>query len=107
MQVNKVAGDVARTEAAQRTQQSGAAAAPQAAVEAISEVRRVDEVEISDAGRALAGAGDTPDAATDLKASTLDPRRMDEIRSKILSGAYNSLEMADHVARALVRSGDL
>jgi len=37
----------------------------------------------------------------------LDPQRADQIRSSILSGAYNSLKMADQVARAVIRSGDL
>lgn len=104
MQVNKIPSDSARTEAAQRSQQSGATPASQNAVEEISGVRRSDAVQISDAGRALSGAAAPADQA---QASELDPRRLDEIRSNILSGAYDTLGMADHVARSLMRSGDL
>ena len=39
--------------------------------------------------------------------SSLDSRRADQIRSSILSDSYNSLEMADQIARAVIRSGDL
>ncbi|MGI8507756.1 MAG: hypothetical protein ACR2MQ_00350 [Gemmatimonadaceae bacterium] len=104
MQVNKTSSDVARTEAAQRSPQSGATSATQNAIDEISSVRRSDAVQISDAGRALSGAAAPADQAN---TSELDPRRLDEIRSNILSGAYDTLGMADHVARSLMRSGDL
>ncbi|MGI8547862.1 MAG: hypothetical protein ACR2M1_11080 [Gemmatimonadaceae bacterium] len=104
MQVNNTPSNAARTEATQRSQQSGASQAPTSGPEAVSKIRRVDDVQISDAGHVLSGAGPSVD---DAKASDLDPSRVDEIRSRILSGAYNSLEMADHVARSLMRSGDL
>lgn len=104
MQVNKTSSDIARTEAAQRSQQSGTTPATQNAVDEISSVRRSDAVQISDAGRALSGAAAPADQA---QGSELDPRRVDELRSNILSGAYDSLGMADLVARSLMRSGDL
>ncbi len=104
MQVNNTPGNVPRVEAPQRTQQSGSGQAPASGSEVPSKIRRVDDVQISDAGHALAAPGASVD---DANASDLDPRRIDEIRSRILSGAYNSLEMADHVARSLMRSGDL
>jgi hypothetical protein len=59
-------------------------------------------VQISDAGLALATDGTAAQAS-----SQLDPARADQIRSNILSGAYNSLGMADQVARSVIRSGDL
>jgi protein gp37 len=99
MHVNKIATDVIRAEALQRTQ---APAAVQTPVEAVPPARAADAVEISDAGLALAG-GETARQSV----ASLDPRRVDQIRSSILAGAYNSLEMADQVARALLRSGDL
>lgn len=99
MHVNKIAADIVRTEALQRAQGSGA---PQAAVDPIAPARGVDAVQLSDAGLALATGGTTKPPV-----STLDPSRADQIRSSILSGAYNSLEMADQVARAVIRSGDL
>jgi anti-sigma28 factor (negative regulator of flagellin synthesis) len=61
---------------------------------------RADKVEISDAGRALAARGG--DAS-----SGLDPARAERIRGRILSGAYDTLEVVDAVARRLIDSGDL
>lgn len=104
MQVNKIPSDIARTEAAQRSQQNGATSSAPNAVDEVSSVRRSDAVQISDAGRAMSGAATPADQA---QASELDPRRLDELRSNILSGAYDSLGMADLVARSLMRSGDL
>src|SRR5205085_12671363 len=63
---------------------------------------RSDKVQISDAGRALAARGQN-----DEKASGLDPARVDQIRSRILSGAYDTLDVVDTVARRLIDSGDL
>lgn len=64
-------------------------------------IDRSDKVEISDAGRALA-------ARDDAGSSTpLDPARADRIRGRILSGAYDTLEVVDAVARRLLDSGDL
>jgi negative regulator of flagellin synthesis FlgM len=102
MQVNMPPADIAGSEAVQRGAQS-APVAP-ASVDPTSSVRRVDDVEISDAGRALSGNEASSDIETAVE---LDPRRTDELRSKILSGAFNSLEMADQVARAMIRSGDI
>ncbi len=62
---------------------------------------RKDKVQISDAGRALAARGDTPPS------SGLDPARAARIRDRVLSGAYDTLEVVDAVARRLLDSGDL
>jgi hypothetical protein len=99
MQVDKIPGDMIRINAMQRAQ---GVVAPDAAVEAVPVVRGADAVQISDAGLALASDG--ADSRVD---SSLDPRRADQIRSNILSGAYDTLEVADQVARAVMRSGDL
>ena len=65
-----------------------------------SAVDRSDKVEISDAGRALAARdGD--------ESQGLDPARAARIRGRILSGAYDTLEVVDAVARRLLDSGDL
>ena len=65
-----------------------------------STVDRSDKVQISDAGRALAAReGDAP--------SGLDPARAASIRGRVLSGAYDTLEVVDSVARRLLDSGDL
>ncbi|MEO6865371.1 MAG: hypothetical protein ABI229_07965 [Gemmatimonadaceae bacterium] len=99
MHVNKIAADIIRTDALQRAQGS---ATPQAPIEPVPPTRGADAVQLSDAGIALSTDGTAKQAA-----SSLDPRRADQIRSSILSGAYNSLEMADQVARSVIRSGDL
>lgn len=103
MQVNKTQGEIARTQAAQRAQ--GGVPIPVAS-DPVAPVGRVDAVQISDAGRALSGS-DAGAADSTSDAAGLDPRRADEIRTRILSGAYNSVEMADKVAQSILRSGDL
>lgn len=106
MKVNNTPGDVARTDAVQRAQQA-ATPAP-ATTEAPAAIHRIDAVQISDAGRALSGPGAGGDVgANGAAAESVDPRRADEIRTRVLSGAYNSVEMADQVARSILRSGDL
>ena len=65
---------------------------------------RSDKVHISDAGRALAARKDDGAKAA---SSGLDPARAERIRGRILSGAYDTLEVVDAVARRLLDSGDL
>lgn len=65
-----------------------------------SSVGRSDKVSISDAGRALAAQ------ASEGKGE-LTPERISEIRERILSGAYNSLEIVEQVARKMLESGDI
>lgn len=65
-----------------------------------SAVDRSDKVQISDAGRALAAR--EGDAATGLT-----PARAATIRGRVLSGAYDTLDVVDSVARRLMDSGDL
>ncbi len=60
-----------------------------------------DSVQISDAGRSLAGR-----LEQDVK-STFDPERVAELRTKVLSGAYNTLDVVDQVARRIISRGDL
>lgn len=67
-----------------------------------SSVDRSDKVQISDAGRALAARDD---AAT--SSANLDPARAEKIRGRVLSGAYDTLEVVDAVARRLLDTGDL
>ena len=55
---------------------------------------RSDSVEISDYGRSLSVA-------------ETDPERVAELRRKVYEGAYNSLDLVDHVARRIIMSGDL
>jgi anti-sigma28 factor (negative regulator of flagellin synthesis) len=99
MHINKIGADSIRADALQRAQGS---TAPQGPVDPVAPTRGADAVQLSDAGLALAS-----DAKAKQPVSSLDPSRVEQIRSSILSGAYNSLEMADQIARAVIRSGDL
>ena len=60
-----------------------------------------DSVQISDAGRSLAGRLER------LDASAFDPARVAELRTKVLTGAYNTLDVVDQVARRILTRGDL
>jgi negative regulator of flagellin synthesis FlgM len=62
---------------------------------------RGDRVQISDAGRALAAQ------ANGGAREALSPERVAEVRERILSGAYNSLDVVDQVARKMLASGDI
>ncbi len=54
-----------------------------------------DRVELSSEGRALA------------RASALDAGRVDAIRQRVLTGAYDNLGVIDQVARRMLQRGDL
>jgi flagellar biosynthesis anti-sigma factor FlgM len=60
-----------------------------------------DSVQISDAARTMARR-----AEQDTK-STFDPERVAELRTKVLTGAYNTLDVVDQVARRIISRGDL
>lgn len=74
----------------QTTAQPGAPAPPKA-----------DSVNFSSAGRALAGR-----AAASIDA-TFDPERVAELRTRVMTGAYNTLDIVDQVARRILTRGDL
>jgi negative regulator of flagellin synthesis FlgM len=92
-----------------RTPQSATDAAASSKVQSVpatpSSTDKSDKVQISDAGRALAAraTGDT-DAVSQ---SSLDPAKADRVRSRILSGAYDTVEVVDAVARRLLATGDV
>ena len=79
--------------------------APERAVSPVaptsSSTDRSDKVQISDAGRALAARG------SDRVTADLDPARAASIRHRIISGAYDTVQVVDAVARRLLASGDL
>jgi hypothetical protein len=56
-----------------------------------------DQVQFSDVGRRLSAA----------QADSIDPDRVKELRERVMSGAYNSLEMVEQVARRILDSGDV
>ena len=62
---------------------------------------RSDTVSFSEAGRALAGS------APGGRTGELTSERVEEIRQRLLAGAYNSTQMAEQVAKRILESGDL
>jgi anti-sigma28 factor (negative regulator of flagellin synthesis) len=66
-----------------------------------SSADRSDKVSISDAGRALAARQGGTETVT------FDSTRLASIGDRVSSGAYNTLEVVDAVARRLLASGDL
>jgi negative regulator of flagellin synthesis FlgM len=69
-------------------------ASPPAAAGAV----KSDSVQFSSAGRSLAGR---------LQGDDFDPERVAELRTKVLQGAYNTLDVVDQVARRILARGDL
>src|SRR5437016_6328840 len=99
--IGPVSPDTNRAGGAEKADEISPAGAVKRASGSTSAFERSDRVEISDAGRALAARdGDTP-------AGGLDPARAAAIRGRIMSGAYDTLEVVDAVARRLLGSGDL
>ena len=84
------AGAGADAPASRPADQGGAAPASSAV--------RSDSVQISDAGRSLAGRAAQDD---------FDPERVAELRTKVLTGAYNTLDVVDQVARRIMLRGDI
>jgi anti-sigma28 factor (negative regulator of flagellin synthesis) len=82
--------DSARTEQAAKQSSS----APQ---------QRGDQVQISDAGRALAAQIDGDRGVR----GELSAERVAQIRQRIYEGAYNSVEVVEEVARRMIKSGDI
>ena len=74
---------------------------PEPAASSPTRPARSDSVEISSAGRALAGTESSEST------SSLTPERLAELRQRVLEGAYNSIELADQVARRLLERGDV
>ena len=92
--------EIVRAAQALEIQRSNAQQAKPKPYETPAPALRPDSVSISDAGRAMAAQ------AAD-NGSELTPERISQIKERILSGAYNSLEIVDQVARSMVASGDI
>lgn len=58
---------------------------------------RSDSVQFSDIGRRLSAS----------QADSMDPERVQQLRAKVMEGAYNSLDMVEQVARRVLSSGDV
>ena len=74
--------------------------APAPASQGSARPARSDSVQISDAARAAL-------AGTSAAGGPLTPERTADIRKKVLEGAYNSLNVVDHVAKRIIERGDV
>jgi anti-sigma28 factor (negative regulator of flagellin synthesis) len=93
--------NIVRSGQTQEIHKIGAEREKPAAAQTPAPAPRSDQVQISDAGRALAAQ------AADQNGSQLSAERIAEVRERILSGAYNSLDVVEQVARKMVESGDI
>lgn len=98
----KINGSIFDTLRPDRAQPGGTPAEPRPAEPAspapASGAVKSDSVQFSSAGRSLAGR---------LQEDALDPERVAELRNKVLTGAYNTLDVVDQVARRILTRGDL
>ena len=110
MHINKSGGDVFGPGAPTKTTPPSSATSSSVrsdvgAAYTRSERSFTDQVQISDAARSLASANIDSDVTWEL--SDLDPARLEQIRARVANGEYLSSDMAETVARAILRRGDL
>lgn len=105
MRINRSSVEAQQAELANRVRETPARPAPAGGTPAqpVNAVPRVDRVEISDAGRALAAKG----GAESGQPAEMSAERLAELRQRVMSGAYNSLEVVDQVARRMLDAGDI
>ena len=100
MRINPNGNTVQQAEQVSRVRESANRNTPAAGIPATPAApARVDRVEISEAGRALAAKG--------TEGGEMSADRVSELRQRVLSGAYNSLDVVDQVARRLLDTGDV
>lgn len=92
-----------RTDASKGVRGNGVEGSDRQATQPTTPAQRSDQVQISDAGRALAAQIEGKRAP----GGELSADRISEIRQRVLSGAYNSTEVVNEVARRLLASGDI
>ncbi len=97
--------EVLRTERIESIRPAGSEAGSTKQAQTDPSAQRCDRIQISDAGPALAQRVD-PSDRSEARAK-LSPERTAEIRTRVLQGAYNSLEVVDQVARRMLESGDI
>src|SRR5690606_32342737 len=98
MKINNGSAPSVRTDQSRDLQASRSGGASADATRPTSPVQRSDRVQISDAGRALAAQ------ATSGTRGELSVERIAEVRERVLSGAYDSLDIVDQVARRVLQS---
>ncbi|HEX5579932.1 MAG TPA: hypothetical protein VFX39_00050 [Gemmatimonadaceae bacterium] len=109
MRINRGSQEMQQAELASRVREQQAARTTPAGggpAEPVAPAQRVDRVEISDAGRALAAQAGGADASAEA-GREMTPERLTELRQRVLGGAYDSLAIVDQVARRMLQSGDV
>ena len=107
MRINGTGADLIRPDQTREIQRNAdESVAKKATSEAAAKVERGDKVEISDVARQLAASTRGVDGVSTAR-TELSPERVAAIREKILTGAYNSVEVVDQVARKMLASGDI
>ena len=101
MKIYGNSSEILRSDQSRQLQKTGGAREKQEVSQPASPVQRGDKVQISDPGRALAAQ------ATYGPKGQLSSERIAQVRERVLSGAYNSLEVVDQVARKMLASGDI
>ena len=108
MRITSTGADVIRPDQTREIQRNAdeGVAKKAASQPAGAKVERNDTVQISDVARQLAASTRGVDDVSSGRAE-LSPERVAAIREKILTGAYNSVEVVDQVARKMLASGDI
>jgi negative regulator of flagellin synthesis FlgM len=107
MRINSAGAEFIRpTQTAEVQRGAEENAVKKATAQPTAPVERGDKVEISDVARKLAASAKGADETSSTR-EAFTPERVAMIREKILSGAYNSVEMVDQVARKMLASGDI
>lgn len=99
MRIDRTGADSVRTEQSREGRRGGTTGAAEGAARPSSiPAAPMDRVELSDAGKALAAqaAGGGTDELT--------VERIAAVRERILTGAYDSLDVVDQVARRILSS---
>ena len=104
MRINRSGIEAQQAELSRLREQGRPAPAGGEPAQPVTGPARVDRVEISDAGRAMAAQG--PESGESARAE-LTPERLAELRHRVLSGAYDSLAVVDQVARRMLQRGDV
>ncbi len=102
MSIHNITSGAIRTGVARDPEKADGAGRDGEDVRALSQVERVDRVEISEQGRAMAEA----EGAQKTRGSQ-SPDRLASINDRIEDGTYNTAEMAEEVASRILASGDL
>ncbi|MEX2582852.1 MAG: hypothetical protein WD766_06245 [Gemmatimonadota bacterium] len=101
MKIYNASSEILRSDQTRELQKNAGNRQKSGPAEPASPVQRGDKVQISDAGRALAAQAMNPTRGE------LTPERISEVRERVLSGAYDSLDIVDQVARRMLARGDI